>query len=56
MPYEVRKKDDGSCEVVNSQTGDVKAKHASCEDAERQVRLLHGIEHGWHPTGKEGEK
>jgi hypothetical protein len=50
MPYEVRKNDDGTCSVVNSQTGAVKDNHGNCTDAERQVRLLHGIEHGWKPT------
>lgn len=45
MPYEVRKLEDGGCEVVNKDTGDVKAKHDDCENAHRQVRLLEAIEH-----------
>ena len=50
MPYEVRKTEDG-CEVVNKETGDVKAKHSDCEAAHRQVRLLEAIEHdpNFHP-------
>jgi len=50
MPYEVRKVEDG-CEVVNKDTGDVKAKHSDCEAAHRQVRLLEAIEHdpNFHP-------
>jgi hypothetical protein len=43
MPYEV-KEENGKCKVVNSETGDVKAEHASCENAHRQVRLLSAIE------------
>lgn len=34
-------------QVVNKDSGDVKAKHATKEDAEAQVRLLEGLEHGW---------
>ena len=44
MPYEVRKNGD-SYEVINKDTGDVKAKHTSKEDADKQVRLLEAIEH-----------
>jgi hypothetical protein len=48
MPYEVRKAENGDgYEVVNKDTGDVKAKHASKEDADEQVRLLEAIEHGY---------
>lgn len=53
MPYTVRDAPDGEgFEVVNSDTGEVKAKHSTKADAERQVRLLEGIEHGMVP--KEG--
>jgi len=46
MPYEVKgPNSDGKYEVVNTQTGDVKAKHSTKEDAEGQVRLLHMLEH-----------
>lgn len=51
VPYEVRS--NGSAfEVINRDTGKVKAKHTSKEEADRQVKLLHAIEHGWKPTGK----
>ena len=51
MPYEV-KKDGDAWTVINSDTGDVKARHTSKELAERQVKLLHAIEHdpAWQPT------
>lgn len=50
MPYEVKDAPDGNgYEVVNSDTGEVKAKHATREEANRQVRLLEGIEHGVKP-------
>jgi len=50
MPYEIKKAESGSgYEVINSDTKEVKAKHATKEDAEKQVRLLEAIEHdpGW---------
>ncbi len=50
MPYEVRHKEGNGYEVVNKDTGEVKAKHATKEDADRQVRLLHAVEHGWEPS------
>ena len=28
------------------------AKGTTKAKAEAQIRLLHGVEHGWHPTGK----
>jgi hypothetical protein len=47
MPYIVRQAPTGDgFEVVNEETGDVKSKHSTKEDAERQVELLEGIEHG----------
>lgn len=53
MPYEVRK-DGENYQVINKDTGDVKATHVppdAEEKAEAQVRLLHGIEHGMVPHG-----
>lgn len=48
MPVKVRK--------VNgyqvSTPGGVKAKSTTKAKAEAQARLLHGVEHGWKPTGK----
>jgi hypothetical protein len=55
MPYEIRgPKDDGKFEVVNKDSGEVKAEHATKEDAERQVRLLHAVENdpNWEPKEK----
>lgn len=51
MPYEIRKVDGDGYEVINAETKAVKAKHSTKEDAERQVRLLHAIEHdpNWEP-------
>lgn len=51
MPYEIRQSGE-NYEVVNKDTGDVKATHEppdAKEKAERQVRLLHEIEsdQGW---------
>lgn len=51
MPYEIKKSEGSGYEVVNTGTGEVKARHATKDDAERQVRLLRGIEDGWEPTG-----
>lgn len=48
MPYEIRKDGDAYL-VVNSETGDVKAKHTdpdAKEKAEKQVALLHDLEEG----------
>jgi len=45
MPYAIRKVA-GGYRVVNTATGEVKAKRTTKARAERQVRLLHGIEHG----------
>lgn len=49
MPYEIRKDGDRWC-VHNTETGDKKACHDTEEEAERQVRLLHMIEHGGEPS------
>lgn len=53
MPYEIRKlPDEDAYEVINKDTGEVKARHEppdAKEKAERQVRLLEAVEHdeGW---------
>ena len=52
MPYAIRPAGDGRFEVVNTATGKVHARHTSRVKAERQVRLLHAVEHGFKPTGK----
>ena len=43
MPYAIREKDGQWC-VFNKDTEEEKACHATQEEAERQVRLLHSIE------------
>lgn len=53
MPYEIKgPNSDGKYQVVNKDSGAVKAEHATKEDAERQVRLLHAVENdpNWEPT------
>jgi hypothetical protein len=50
MPYAIRLNGDGTVRVVNTETGAVKARRTSPRRARRMVRLLHGLERGWHPT------
>ena len=50
MPYAMRRKG-SKYQVYNKDTGEVKAESTSKAKAERQLRLLRGIEHGWTPTG-----
>ena len=55
MPYEVKEREDGTVDVVNAETGEVKATHAppdAKEKAEKQVHLLNAIENDpqWEPT------
>jgi hypothetical protein len=49
MPYEIRTEDGKHC-IYNKDTSEKKACHATREEAERQLHLLDGIEHGWKPT------
>lgn len=54
MPYEIRENGE-NYDVVNKDTGEVKATHEppdAKEKAEKQVRLLEAIEHdpGWEPN------
>jgi hypothetical protein len=59
MPYEIRKQEGTeNYEVVNKDTGEVKAIHEPPDaksKAERQVHLLHAVENdpGWEPTHDE---
>lgn len=56
MPYEIIKTKNGFG-VKNTDTGKLKSKDISKEDAEAQKRLLEGIKHGgWKPTGKKRRK
>lgn len=53
MPYEVRKSGE-NYEVVNKDTGDVKATHMppdAKEKADAQVKLLHDVEGGMSDNG-----
>ena len=56
MPYRVEKR--GNVWVtINTETGKVKGTHDSKIKAQRQMRLLYGIESGeWKPTGKKTQK
>jgi hypothetical protein len=49
MPYAKRKNSDGTYRVVNEDTGDIKMKSGTEEEADKQMRLLRGIEHGMVP-------
>ena len=51
MPYEIKSENDKHC-IVNTETGATKACHDTREEAEKQLHLLQGIEHGWKPTGE----
>jgi hypothetical protein len=46
MPYAKLKNSDGTFRVVNEESGDVKMKSGTEEEADRQLRLLRGLEHG----------
>ena len=51
MPYHIESVN-GAYRVKNVETGRVAAKHTTKAKAERQERLLRGVEHGFKPTGK----
>lgn len=48
MPYTMRKLSSGKVSV--STPHGVKSKGSTPENAQRQVNLLRGVEHGWRPT------
>jgi hypothetical protein len=48
VPVKIRKVDGYQV----STPGGVKAKHTTKAKAERQRRLLQGVEEGWKPTGR----
>ncbi len=51
MPYKIRKiRNSNKYTVKNMETGHVAAKSTTRKNAERQVRLLNAIEHGFVPT------
>lgn len=47
MPYKIIK--DGEYWYVVNKDNDKKRKHDSLIKAQKQMRLLNGIEHGWKP-------
>lgn len=52
MPYEIRRAGDKYA-VVNVKTGRVHARHTSRAKAQRQLNVLHAVEHSsWRPTGR----
>lgn len=55
MPYRIESVGGGRYRVVNAETGAVKARRTSRAQAQRQVNLLRGREHGWHPTGRKAQ-
>jgi len=50
MPYTIKKISPLCYSVVNTQTGEVKSKCSTLEDAEKQRRALYGLETGWKPA------
>lgn len=49
MPYKIESVGGGRYKVVNVETGNVHSKATTKANAEAQVRLLHGVEHGMKP-------
>ena len=50
MPYLIKKiKNKNLYKVINKETGDIKSKHTTLENAKKQIRLLNGIKHGFKP-------
>jgi hypothetical protein len=50
MPYKIAKLPSGKYKVTSPHG--TKSKGATLKNAEAQVRLLRGVDHGWKPTGK----
>jgi hypothetical protein len=55
MPYALLKVS-GGYSVVNTASGKIHSKHTTLPKAEAQLRLLRGVEHGFHPTGKKARR
>ena len=55
MPHALLKVS-GGYSVVNTASGKVHSKHTTLPKAEAQLRLLRGVEHGFHPTGKKARR
>jgi len=54
MPYTTKKLKSGKVQV-RSPHG-IKSKGSTPENAKKQIRLLHAVEHGYEPTGNKHEK
>jgi len=54
MPVKITKLGGGKVRV--STPGGVKSKSTTMKKAQAQRRLIHGIEHGWKPTGKPSKR
>jgi len=53
MPFAMRKLPTGHYEVVNTESGKVKAKHTTKAKAQAQLRLLNAIAYGgFTPSGQ----
>ena len=52
MPYSIRPVGEGMYQVINAESGTVHARHTTLAKAEKQVRLLYGLEHGMKPYGE----
>jgi hypothetical protein len=50
MPYKFTHKSAKCYGVANKTTGHAFSKCTTKAKAEKQMRLLHGVEHGFHPT------
>jgi hypothetical protein len=50
MPYKIMNFGPKKYGVVNAITGKVHSSHATLINAERQLRLLNAIDHGFVPT------
>ena len=55
MPYRVYKVK-GGYRVRNMDTGKVHSEHTTKKNAQRQLRLLRAVDHGWTPTGKQARR
>jgi len=55
VPYAMRE-ENGKWVVYNKEDGDVKGRHGSKIEAQRQINLLRAVEHGWEPTGAKARK
>jgi hypothetical protein len=55
VPYKVEPDPDhqGKFRVRNTETGGIKGSNMSKDAAQKQFRLLEGVEHGWTPTNRD---